>query len=342
MKTYDLKSDTITRPTEGMRKAIYEAEVGDDVYSEDPTINRLQEKSAEMTGKEAAIFVPTGSMGNLIPIFLLCGKGNEVIAHRQSHILHYEMTSVASIAGSMPVSAEGERGILTPAAVVPLIRPDVYYMPRTTLIEVENTNNLAGGTCYSESDLKAISDLAREKQLALHMDGARLFNASTATGMSAADIASHADTVTFCLSKGLGAPVGSMLCGTADFVAEARRVRKLLGGGMRQAGVLAAAGLYALENNIERLAEDHENAKILANALADAEWAEVDLDSVETNIVRFNTPGVDAVRVVAKLAERGVNCGSPTGPESIRIVTCLEVTRADILDVCGIIRSLEL
>ena len=340
MKIFDLRSDTITKPTEEMKKAIYDAEVGDDVYGEDPTINRLQEKAAELVGKEAALFVPSGSMGNLIPIYLNCGKGNELIAHKLSHILHYEMTSLASIAGSMPVPAEGERGILSAATIEALIRSDIYYMPKTRLIEVENTHNLAGGTCYRKPELEAIHDLAAERGISVHMDGARLFNAVTATGTPAADICSYVDTVTFCLSKGLGAPVGSMLCGDADFIAEARRVRKTLGGGMRQAGVLAAAGLYALENNIGRLHEDHEHAGMLAAALAAADWVDLDPDGIETNIIYFKTPGRPAADISAALADSGILCHA-TGPDSIRMVTCLETDRNDVDDVIRIIAGLS-
>ncbi|MBT3275208.1 MAG: low specificity L-threonine aldolase [Spirochaetales bacterium] len=341
MKIYDLRSDTITKPTEDMRKAMYNAEVGDDVYAEDPTINALQEKAAALVGKEAGIFVPSGSMGNLIPIYLLCGKGNELIAHKQSHILHYEMTSLASIAGSMAVSAEGDRGILRAEVIEELIRGDIYYLPRTTLIEIENSHNLAGGTCYSKADLEGVSRLAASRGITVHMDGARLFNAAEYTGLSAAETCSYTDTVTFCLSKGLGAPVGSMLCGTADFIAEARRVRKLLGGGMRQAGVLAAAGIYALDNNIDRLAEDHENARSLAAVLSRMAWVDLKPESIETNIIYFSTPNHAAADVSAALKDNGVLCHA-TGPGSIRMVTCLETTRDDISEVCRIIEKLQI
>ncbi|MBN1685452.1 MAG: low-specificity L-threonine aldolase [Spirochaetales bacterium] len=337
MKTYDLRSDTITKPTEGMRKAMYNAEVGDDVYGEDPTVNKLQEVAAQLTGKEAAIFISSGTMGNLIPIYLNCGRGNELIAHRQAHILHYEMAGLAAIAGAMPVAVDGERGILKPEAVEPVIRPGVYSMPRTKLLEIENTHNLAGGTCYSQADLEGILTVARKHNLAVHMDGARLFNAAAATGLSPDEICNYADTVTFCLSKGLGAPVGSLLCGTSSFVAEARRARKLLGGATRQAGVLAAAGLYALENNVERLTEDHENAALVAKALQGTGWAM--LGPVETNIVYFSTPGKNAGQIRDALGKAGVLCNA-TGPERIRMVTSLEISRADTKEVCSIIAKL--
>ncbi len=336
-KHYDLRSDTVTVPSEGMRKAMYDAEVGDDVYGEDPSVNRLQEKAAELTGKAAALFVPSGSMGNLIPIFLNCGRGNEIIAHKEAHILHYEMASLASVAGAMPVAAPGERGILHPAIVEPLVRPDIYYMPRTRMIEIENTHNRAGGSCWSVDETEAIAHLARKRGLSIHLDGARIMNASIALGVAPSKLCGSADTVTFCLSKGLGAPVGSVLCGSREFVAEARRVRKLLGGAMRQAGVLAAAGLYALENNVERLADDHEHAKRIARALDEVSWASLDPDSVETNIVYFETPGVAASRVVGKLEKLGIRCGA-TGPHTIRMVTNLAVSTDDVDEVCAIIR----
>ena len=340
MKIFDLRSDTITVPTEGMRRAIYEAEVGDDVYAEDPSVNRLQEKGAAIVGKEVAIFVPTGSMGNLIPIFLLCGKGNELIAHRKAHILHYEMGSLAAISGSMPVPADGERGIINAKTIEKLIRNDVYYLPRTALIEVENTHNLAGGTCYRREDLESVRSVADVRGIPVHMDGARLFNAVTATGMSAPEICSFADTVTFCLSKGLGAPVGSLLCGESGFIAEARRVRKILGGGMRQAGILAAAGIYALENNIERLAEDHVNAGKLAEVISSTKWADLDASSIETNIIYFDTPNHPAAEISRKLKELGVLCNA-SGPNSLRAVTSLAIDSNDISEISGILERFE-
>lgn len=341
MNTYDVRSDTITKPTMEMRKAMYEAEVGDDVYGDDPSVNRLQELAAEVTGKEASLFVSSGSMGNLIPMFLLCGRGNEVIAHEYAHAFHYEMASVAALAGAMPVRAKGERGVLRPEAIEPLLRPPIYYLPKTRLVEVENTHNLAGGTCYREAELAALRSFCDSHDLSMHMDGARMFNASVATGMAPEKIASYADTITFCLSKGLGAPVGSMLCGTKPVIEEARRVRKLLGGGMRQAGVLAAAGIYALKHNVERLAEDHIHAGMLATALAETTWAEVDPATIETNIVYFQTPTRPAAQVSEMLKKAGVLC-NPTAPNTIRMVTSLEVTREDVDSVCAIIASLSM
>ncbi len=341
MKYYDLRSDTVTKPTPGMRKAIYEAEVGDDVYGEDPSVNLLQDMAADITGKEAALFVSTGSMGNLIPIYILCGRGNELIAHENSHILHYEMASVSALAGSLPIAVKGERGIVKPEAVIPKIRKETYSMPRTTMIEVENTHNLECGSCYSQGDLSALASLARSRNLTIHMDGARVFNASCATGMRVKDIATYAHTITFCLSKGLGAPAGSLLCGTKEFIAEARRVRKLLGGGMRQAGILAAAGIYALTHHVERLAEDHVHAKMIATTLAATSWARIDPDRVETNIVYFDTPNLEAHEVAEKLKSEGILCNA-TGRHTLRMVTHLDISAKDMCEVCAVLASIRL
>lgn len=340
MKYYDLRSDTVTRPSGEMRKVMHKAEVGDDVYGEDPTINLLQETAAKLTGKKAALFLPSGSMGNLIPLMIQCGRGNEVILHENNHIMHYELASAAALAGVMPITISGERGIITPRAVEPKLRPEIYYMARTGLIEIENTHNKEGGTCWNEDELAALYRFARKKGIPVHLDGARVFNAAVHTGMTVKKISSYADTVTFCLSKGLGAPVGSLLCGPDEFIAEARRVRKMLGGGMRQAGILAAAGLYALENNVDRLREDHLNTRKLADTLGGMAWAQVDPDAVETNILFIGTPAGNAQAVVQALAKKGVLC-SNDGEYRIRFVTSLEVSSTDIREVCGIIESLK-
>jgi threonine aldolase len=341
MKLYDLRSDTVTKPTPQMRKAMYDAEVGDDVYGEDPTVNLLQSMAAERTGTEAALFVSSGSMGNLIPIYLNCGRGNELLIDSRGHVVNFEMSSVAAIAGSLPVPIPTPRGLLDAGLLEDRLRPGIYYMARTRMIVVENTHNLAGGTFYPLETLRGIKAFAATHGLAVHMDGARLFNACVGSGVSARDYSAQADTVTFCLSKALGAPVGALLCGTRPFIDEARRVRKLLGGGMRQAGVLAAAGVYALTHNVERLAEDHRNAKTLAKALAGTRWASVDPADVQTNIVLFRTPRVPADRVVAALKERGVLCGA-MGSDAVRLVTHLDVSGGDVDEVVGIIRTLSL
>jgi threonine aldolase len=340
MKTYDLRSDTITLPSRDMRKAMYRADVGDDVYGEDPTVNALQDLACSITGKRDALFVPSGSMANLIAIYLGCGRGNEIITQKNSHIVHYELGSAAAIAGATIVPVPAERGILTPEIIFPYLRHDPSHNAKTSLIEVENTHNREGGTCYKVYELKNIYDFAKKYHLSVHMDGARIFNASVATGVPVKRMAAYADTVSFCLSKGLGAPVGSLICGTTQFIAEARRIRKMLGGGMRQAGILAAAGIFALQNNIERLAIDHQNAKTLARELDQTTWAEIDPQAVETNIVCFRTPTTAAQTVVNTLKKRGVLC-TAMDTNLVRLVTHLNISQEDIEGVCAIIRDLR-
>ena len=250
------------------------------------------------------------------------------------------MSAVAAIAGSLPVPIHTEDGILDAALLEQRLRPDVYYMARTRLVVVENTHNLAGGTFYPLKTLSGVRELTRGKRISVHMDGARVFNASIASGASPRQIAAQTDTLTFCLSKGLGAPVGAMLCGNRDFIREARRVRKLLGGGMRQVGVLAAAGIYALTHNVERLAEDHEKARIIARALAETTWAKVDPAKVPTNIVYVETPKHPAEKVAGALKEHGVLCGA-TGKNQLRMVTHLDVSMGDVTEAAEIIRKLR-
>jgi len=340
MKTYDLRSDTVTKPGPGMRKAMAEAEVGDDVYGEDPTVNALQDLAAEMTGKEAALFVSTGSMGNLIPIYLNCGKGNEFLIEARGHSVQHELAGVAAIAGSLPIMIAAPQGFLTPALMEPWIQPDIYYCAHTRMIVLENTHNVAGGTVYPLDLLKEIGDFARKRKLSVHVDGARIFNAAAAAGAPVRKLCADADTVTFCLSKGLGAPVGSMICGPRALIAEARRVRKMLGGGMRQAGVIAAAGIYALKHNVDRIAEDHENARSIAQALAGTSWAKVEPDVV-TNMIYFRTPGREAAKVVDTLERNGIRSGA-TGPDQIRFVTHLDVSREDTKEIVEIVERLRI
>lgn len=339
MKIHDLRSDTVTKPGPGMRKAMAEAEVGDDVYGEDPTVNALQEMAAELLGKEAALFVSTGSMGNLIPIYLNCGKGNEFMIEARGHSVQHELAGVAAIAGSLPIMINAPQGFLTPQLMEPWIQPDIYYCAHTRMIVLENTHNVAGGTVYPLSLLKEVGAFARKRTLSVHVDGARIFNAAAAAGAPARQLCADADTVTFCLSKGLGAPVGSMICGPRALIAEARRVRKMLGGGMRQAGVIAAAGIYALQNNVDRIAEDHENARTIAKALAGTAWAKVEPDVV-TNMIYFDTPGRDAAKVVEALEQKGIRSGA-TGPGQIRFVTHLDVSRQDTKEIVGIVEALR-
>ena len=340
MRTYDLRSDTVTKPSPGMRKAMSEAEVGDDVYGEDPTVNALQDLAADMLGKEAALFVPTGSMGNLIPIYLNCGKGNEFLVEARGHSVQHELAAVAAIAGSLPIMIAAPQGFLTPALMEPWIQPDLYDHAHTRMIVLENTHNAAGGTVYPMETLKKVGAFAREKKLSVHVDGARIFNAAAAAGAPARALCADSDTMTFCLSKGLGAPVGSMICGPKTLIAEARRVRKMLGGGMRQAGIIAAAGIYALRHNVERISEDHENARAIAQALAGTKWAAVDPAAVPTNMVYFRTPGRDAARVVEALEAQGIRSGA-TGPDQIRFATHLDVSREDTKEIVRILGSLR-
>ncbi|MGO9411056.1 MAG: low-specificity L-threonine aldolase [Spirochaetia bacterium] len=341
MKVYDLRSDTVTRPSPAMRKAMYEAEVGDDVYGEDPSVNKLQEMSAAMTGKEAALFVSSGSMGNLIPLYLNCGRGNEVLCDSRAHIVQHELASATAIAGVLPIQVPTDRGILDAELLESRVQPDIYYCARTKMIAVENTHNAAGGTFYPLATLKKIGVFARRRKMSVHMDGARLFNASAASGDPVKSLCTEVDTVTFCISKGLGAPVGALVCGTKELIAEARRVRKLLGGGMRQAGIIAAAGMYALANNVERLPEDHENAKTLAQALACTSWAALVPDDVVTNIIYFRTPERNADDVVHALEQKGILCGS-AGQDVIRFVTHLDVSRKDTAEIARVIQDVKL
>ena len=334
----DLRSDTLTRPSPAMREAMASAPVGDDVYGEDPTVNRLQEMGAGLTGKEAALFVSSGSMGNLIAQFIHADRGDIVLTHQSSHILGHELGSAGALAGVLPIGLPGDRGLLHPDTLRQHIEPESYATSPIGLIELENT---IGGTCYPIERLRAIRTFADEHHIPIHMDGARLFNAVVATGVSAAEICAQADSVTFCLSKGLGAPVGSLLCGTAQFISKARRIRKMLGGGLRQSGIIAAGGIHALVHNIDRLAEDHAHARSLAEALHATSWAEIDPASVETNIIFFRTPGEDPAVIVEKLAEEGVLC-MQGGPDVIRMVTHLDVSREAVERAVGVIQQLAL
>ena len=331
----DLRSDTVTKPSEMMRTAMAAAEVGDDVYSEDPTVNRLEERAAEVFGREAAIFVPTGTMGNVIGIRLHTEHGQEVICEGRSHVLDWEMGMIAAFAGCQVRAVPAERGILTWEHIAPVIAPPIYYRAQTGLICLENTHNIWGGTVTPLAVLKDVWAGAKKAGLPVHLDGARVFNAAVALGVSVAELTSGFDTVMFCLSKGLGAPVGSMLVGSKNAIAKARSIRKALGGGMRQAGVLAAAGLIALEDGPGRLVEDHQNARLLAEAVAASSKVEIDLDAVETNIVIFTLKDGGAAEFVAKLKAKGV-VGSAIGTHVVRFVTHLDVSRDDCERAAGI------
>jgi threonine aldolase len=327
----DLRSDTVTRPSPEMRRAMAEAPVGDDVYGEDPTINKLQERAAEIFGREAAIFVPSGSMGNIVAVKTWTHHGDEVIIEERGHIHQFEMDSITAIAGCMPRTTYVENGILTWEIIEPMIRPKVYYRAQTSLVSLETSHNMAGGTVYPPEVSDEICDRAHERGLRVHLDGARVFNAAVYLGRSVADITRKFDSVMFCLSKGLGAPVGSMLVGSREFIDKARVYRKLFGGGMRQAGILAAAGLIALEKGPSRLHEDHANARYLAEKLAELPGIKVDLRKVQTNIIIFDVSGTGrtAAEISAALAKRNV-LANPTGKYDIRMLTHVDVDRPAI------------
>ena len=325
----DLRSDTVTKPTEAMRRAMFEAEVGDDVYGEDPTVNRLEQRAAEITGKEAALFVPTGTMGNTIGVKVHTAHGQEVICEARAHVLNYELAMMAWFSGCVarPVFADG--GILSWAAIEREIRPLGPHWAPTGLIEIENTHNMGGGTVYPQAVVREICDGAHALGLKVHMDGARVFNAAEALGVPVREIVAPVDTVMFCLSKALGAPVGSMLAGTRDDMARARLYRKRLGGGMRQAGVLAAAGLVALEEHPPLLARDHANARFLAEALGRIPGIAIDARKVETNILIFDVSGtgLSTPEFSTRLKSRGVLVNG-INPREMRIVTHYDVDRA--------------
>ncbi|HET9801736.1 MAG TPA: GntG family PLP-dependent aldolase [Candidatus Acidoferrum sp.] len=325
----DLRSDTVTRPTPAMRRAMAEAEVGDDVYLEDPTINRLERRAAEIFAKEAALFVPTGCMGNLIAIKVWTHHGDEVICEERSHVNLYELASMSAIAGCMPRIARAADGILTWKKIEAVIRPIIYYDSQSALVCIENTHNMAGGTVYPTAQVDEICANAHARSLKVHLDGARVFNAAIALGESVAHMTRNIDSVMFCLSKGLGAPVGSMIVGSQAFIDKGRIYRKMFGGGMRQAGVLAAAGLIALEESPKRLHEDHANAQYLAHEIAQISGLRIDPSSVKTNIVIFDckATGLNAVQLCEALQPHGV-WALDTAPYSVRFVTHCDVDRA--------------
>jgi threonine aldolase len=328
----DLRSDTVTLPSLDMRRAMHEAEVGDDVYGEDPTIRALEQMSTERTGKEAAIFVASGTMSNLVAIMAHCGRGDEAIVGSESHILHYEVAGAAGVAGVQlrPVPND-RRGRMDPAAIESLIRGANVHNPATSLLCIENTHNRCGGAVIPLEDTEALAEVAHRHGVRVHIDGARIFNAAIASGTSVAALAAPADSIGFCLSKGLGAPVGSVLCGSSEFIARARKMRKMLGGGMRQAGIVAAAGVWALEHMVDRLAEDHANAKLLARGLAELPIIDLDPETVDTNIVIFGVRG-DTIGFMRALKRGGVLSGSPA-PGFVRVVTHYGIERADVEDV---------
>jgi threonine aldolase len=341
MEIIDLRSDTVTKPSYEMRQAMLAAEVGDDVYGEDPTANRLQTRIAEMLGKEAALFVPSGVMANQLALKSQTQPGDEVIVESDAHIFNYETAGAAFLSHVQLYTIKGNRGILKAEDIVPAIRSAIYYNAKTRMVCLENTHNKAGGTIYPLEEIQKIYDLTRNKKLALHLDGARLWNASVATGISPKDYARYVDTVSVCFSKGLGAPVGSALVGSRETIERARKYRKIFGGGMRQIGILAAGAIYALDHNIERLQEDHEKAKWLAKELSKIPCINLDYDSVQTNIVIFGLRDrkESAEELIAKLKAQGVLI-SEMGISTLRVVTHLDVSMAQVNKASETIKSL--
>ena len=332
MHLVDLRSDTVTLPTEAMRRAMATAELGDDVFGEDPTVVRLEALAAEMTGKEAAMLVPSGTMANLICLLTHCGRGEEVILGDQAHIFYYEQGGSAAVGGIHPRTVPNQPdGKLDLTAVRDSIRADDPHFPRTRLIAVENTHNRCSGTPLEAAYLQAVADLAAEHGLRVHMDGARIFNAAAALDVPVADLAGPMDSLSFCLSKGLSAPVGSLVCGRETFIRKARRNRKVLGGGMRQAGVIAAAGIVALQEMTGRLVDDHRNARRLAEGLSAMRRARIDPERIRTNIVYVNLDpeAGPAAEIVARLTDAGVRVGA-TGPYQFRAVTHYGIHKEDI------------
>jgi threonine aldolase len=315
----DLRSDTFTVPDAGMRDAMASAPVGDDVYAEDPSINELQDRVAAMFGKEAALFVPSGTMGNQISLALHASTGDEVIAERNAHIFHYENAATSVIARAQIHGLDSDMGSMVLEDVLTAIRPSAYYYPRTACIAVENTHNRHGGTVLSHAFLKNLRDVADHAGLPLHCDGARIWNAMTASGVSASTYGALFDTMSVCFSKGLGAPVGSAILGTRTHIERARRWRKMLGGGMRQAGILAAAAIYALDTNMPKLAADHARARRFAESIATIDGVRVDLDRVQTNIVMFTVKGMTDAEFVGACQSHGLRI-APIKPGTMRAV----------------------
>jgi threonine aldolase len=324
----DLRSDTVTQPTQAMRAAMASAEVGDDVYAEDPTVARLERDAAAVLGKPAALFVPSGTMANQLALLLHCERGDEVLVGEGSHCMLYESGAGSAWAG-VSFGIVGAGGTFTAEQMIAAIKPQEYHYPRTRLVSLENTHNRGGGIVFEQSEVIAIADAARERGLMVHLDGARLWNAAIASGRSEAELAGPADTVSACFSKGLGAPVGSVLAGPLALMQRARRLRKMLGGGMRQAGILAAAALHALEHHRARLADDHANARRLAAALDGASGARSPSARVQTNIVMIDLERGTADDVAARAAQAGVRVGA-IGPKRLRAVTHLDVSADDL------------
>ncbi len=336
MKPIDLRSDTVTKPSKAMREAIFNAEVGDDVFGEDPTVIKLQQKCAELSGKEASLFVTTGCLGNQLAIKGHTIQGDEVICESEAHIFHYETSAPSVISNVQLHTVPGTKGEMKPEDIKTAIRSGEYYFPKTRLICLENTHNRAGGTIQPIKNIKEIYSLAKENKIKLHIDGARIFNASVETGISLKEYAQYCDSISFCFSKGLGAPVGSILCGDSEFITIAHKWRKILGGGMRQSGILAAAALYALENNVKRLKEDNDNAKYFAKEISANPNIIIDTDSVHTNIVVFQIKGMPKDTFLQKMNEKNLLLSSGSY-SNIRAVFHLDVSKEETIKAAEII-----
>jgi len=331
VRVVDLRSDTVTLPTEEMLEAIRTAELGDDVYGEDPTVNRLEELAAKKMGKEAALLTTSGTQANLVSVMSQTKRGDEVILEVEAHMYYYEVGAFSALGGLIPRLVKGDMGVMAPKDVEEVLRPPNIHFPPTSLICIENTHNRAGGTIWSPSQIRAVSELAKSRGLRVHMDGARIFNAAVALGLDVREFTQHVDTLMFCLSKGLSAPIGSLAVGEREFIDRARKYRKMLGGGMRQAGVVAAPGIIAIGKMVERLKDDHANARLLAVGLSKIEGIAVDLPRVQTNIVVYDVSGVgvDAKQWVAELKKYGVKAGAQEVGR-VRMVTHRGIEKEDI------------
>jgi threonine aldolase len=331
LREVDLRSDTVTLPTEEMLQAIQTAKLGDDVYGEDPTVNRLEELAARKMGKEAALLTTSGTQANLVSVLSQTKRGDEVILEAEAHTYYYEVGAFSVLGGLIPRLVKGHLGVMSPEDIGAALRPPNIHFPPTSLICIENSHNRAGGTVWTPSQTKAVFDLAKRHGLNVHMDGARIFNAAVAQGIDVRELTRHVDTLMFCLSKGLSAPVGSLVVGDQEFIDRARRYRKMLGGGMRQAGIIAAPGIIAIEKMVDRLKDDHANAKMLAEGLAKIDGISLDLSHVQTNIVFYDVTGlgIDAEKWVAKMKEFGVKAGAVDSGR-VRMVTHRGIEKEDI------------
>ncbi len=341
MKVIDLRSDTVTMPTDEMRRAMFEAEVGDDVYVEDPTVNLLEEKSAVMLGKEAALFTPSGTMSNLLAVLVNTRPGDEMILGSEAHMLAAEVGGASALGGVVMRTVPSEiDGRMDTGIIEQTIRQDNIHFPHSTLLCIENTQNRCGGRVLTTEYTSEVVELAKKHGLKVHLDGARIFNAAVALGVPASKLTAQVDSVSFCLSKGLSAPVGSLLCGRHEFITSARKWRKMLGGGMRQAGIIAAAGIVAIEEMVDRLADDHANAKRLAMGMAELPGITIYPDRVQTNIVLFEPPAKVTPQEFSKLMEDRQVLAKPYGGRKIRAVTNRMVNSSDIEETLGILKQI--